>query len=68
MITTFSPSCVIETFDTCQCSVFICDTGVVKFGEVIYACISVHKNDGHYNVRFGNKTQVENMKNVYKRT
>jgi len=59
---------LIDSFDTCQCTVFVVDTGMTCFCEKIYAIISIHKCSDKINIRFGNKTQVEGMANVYKRT
>lgn len=60
-----SMNTVIESFETAQCSVFVCDTGLEAFGEKIYACCSVHKCSGIHNIRFGNKTQIDGMVKTY---
>ena len=56
----------IEEFETCQCYITIYETNGNVLNEDIFVMVSVHKNDGHVNVRFGNKVQIEGMKNAYR--
>lgn len=58
---------LLETFTTVKCQVFVIDTGLEKFGEKIYCCISVRNKDDSQNIRFGNKTQIDAMVRTYVR-
>ena len=59
---------VIETFETNQCTIIVLKLAYKFADEDIYCIISIHKNEGKINTRFGNKTQMEGIVNTYVRT
>lgn len=58
---------LIEEFETCQCAVYIYDTGYVMDTFRIYCVKSLHHKTGKVLVRFGTKAQVDGIIKTYKK-
>ena len=58
----------IDQFETNQCHVSVMKTRMEdNYGNLLYIITSTHKKDGKVLVRFGTKSQIDQMIKTYKK-